>query len=432
VGLREVLGAAGFRRLYVTRVAGQLADGVFQAALASYVFFSPERQASAGAAAAAFAVLLLPYSLVGPFAGVLLDRWRRRHVLVVANLARAGLVVGVAALVGAGRAGVSFYAAALVVLSVNRFVLAGLAAALPHVVASRQLITANAVATTSGTVAAIVGAGLGVLLRGAVGSGSGGTAVVVLAAAGAYAAAGLLALRLGRDQLGPDRLDATATVEGLRRVLNGIIDGAQHVRAHRAAAHALAAIAAHRFCYGVSTVAAILLYRNYFNPPDAADAALGGLAIAFVASGIGFLLAAVLTPWVTRRIRPATWVSVLFAAAAVVQVVLGTPYTEPLLVVAAVLLGIVAQGAKICVDSIVQAAVDDAYRGRVFSFYDVAFNVSFVAAAAFAALALPPTGKSYVVLSVVAAGYALTALLYGRASRRWAAYQRRSSAAAAS
>nr|MBA3619091.1 MFS transporter [Acidothermales bacterium] len=108
VGLREVVRGAAFRRLYVTRVAGQLADGVFQAALASYVFFSPERQASAGAAAAAFAVLLLPYSLVGPFAGVLLDQWRRQQVLVVANLARAGLVVGVAALVAGGRAEVFF------------------------------------------------------------------------------------------------------------------------------------------------------------------------------------------------------------------------------------------------------------------------------------------------------------------------------------
>ncbi|MET7592631.1 hypothetical protein ABZS92_38215, partial [Streptomyces sp. NPDC005444] len=30
--------------------------------------------------ASAMAVLLLPYSLIGPFAGVLLDRWRRRQV----------------------------------------------------------------------------------------------------------------------------------------------------------------------------------------------------------------------------------------------------------------------------------------------------------------------------------------------------------------
>ena len=69
---------------------------MFQAALASLFFFSPERQTSAGSVAAAFATLLLPYSLVGPFAGVLLDRWRRRQILVVANLVRAAMVLGVA------------------------------------------------------------------------------------------------------------------------------------------------------------------------------------------------------------------------------------------------------------------------------------------------------------------------------------------------
>ena len=40
-----------------------------------------------------FAVLLLPYSLVGPFAGVLLDRWRRRQVLLWANVVRTVLAL---------------------------------------------------------------------------------------------------------------------------------------------------------------------------------------------------------------------------------------------------------------------------------------------------------------------------------------------------
>ncbi|MRT44515.1 MFS transporter, partial [Xylella fastidiosa subsp. multiplex] len=51
--------------------------------------FSPEKQTSAAAIASAMAVLLLPYSLVGPFAGVLLDRWRRRQVFLYGNLLRA-------------------------------------------------------------------------------------------------------------------------------------------------------------------------------------------------------------------------------------------------------------------------------------------------------------------------------------------------------
>src|SRR4249919_883463 len=72
--LRSVLAEPHFGRLYATRMTSQFADGVLQASLASAVLFSPERQTDAAKVAAGFSVLLLPYSLVGPFAGVLLDR----------------------------------------------------------------------------------------------------------------------------------------------------------------------------------------------------------------------------------------------------------------------------------------------------------------------------------------------------------------------
>jgi hypothetical protein len=80
-------------------------------------------------------------------------------------------------------------------------------------------------------------------------------------------------------------------------------------------------------------------------------------------------------------------------------------------------LGVAAQGSKICVDTIVQTSVDDAFRGRVFSFYDVIFNIAFVSAAAFGAVALPADGNSRPVFAVVALGYAATAVLYARATK---------------
>ena len=123
---------------------------MFQAALGGAVLFNPERQADPLAVAAGLAVLLLPYSLVGPFAGALLDRWDRRRVLLVANLLRAVLTVVVAVIVSAGVAGPPLYLAALAVAGVSRFVLAGLSAALPHVVARRHLVEANVVAATPG------------------------------------------------------------------------------------------------------------------------------------------------------------------------------------------------------------------------------------------------------------------------------------------
>src|SRR5690348_12017784 len=64
--VRQLLARGDFRRLLATRLSAQFGDGVFQAALAGTVLFDPARAADPLDVAAGFAVLLLPYSLVGP------------------------------------------------------------------------------------------------------------------------------------------------------------------------------------------------------------------------------------------------------------------------------------------------------------------------------------------------------------------------------
>ena len=71
--------------------------------------------------------------------------------------------------------------------------------------------------------------------------------------------------------------------------------------------------------------------------------------------------------------------------------------------------GVAAQGVKICVDTLVQESVDDGYRGRVFAFYDVLFNVAFVAAAAIAALVVPSDGSARWLYGAIGAVYAVAA-----------------------
>src|SRR5436309_15708875 len=97
-GVRELFARPWFGSLYASRTVAQTADGIFQASLASAVFFNPDHQTDPRQAAAGFVILLLPYSLVGSFAGVFLDRWRRQRVLVRANFVRAWLVVAAAGL----------------------------------------------------------------------------------------------------------------------------------------------------------------------------------------------------------------------------------------------------------------------------------------------------------------------------------------------
>src|SRR5215467_15068136 len=143
--LRTVLGSSGFRKLYATRLISQTGDGVFNAGLGAYVFFNSASFPNPAAAAASFAVLYLPYSLLGPFAGVFIDRWSRRQVLFVSALIRASFTALTAVLVASGTFGVPVWLSWLVVLGVNRFFLSALSAALPHVVPADELVMANSV-----------------------------------------------------------------------------------------------------------------------------------------------------------------------------------------------------------------------------------------------------------------------------------------------
>ena len=416
--LRTVLRGRDFRKLYAVRLTSQLADGVFQVALASYVFFAPERQTSAPAIAAAFATLLLPFSVIGPFAGVLLDRWSRRQVLFWANAVRVVLVAWIALLVAFDVVNPIFFLSALASFSINRFLLAGLSAGLPHTVPRHELVMANAVSPTSGTLAFLAGGAAGLGLRNLLPPSVTDDVAVVLAAACVYGLAALLALRMSRDALGPDfDPDDPAAKEAVRDVARGFVEGVRHVRSRRPAAAALAVITVHRMGYAIATISTILLYRNWFNDPADTDAGLTGLATAFGISGIGFLVAALATPVVVTHISKQQWIIALIVMAGSLGLVLGALYTEAAVAVGAFALGIASQGIKICVDTIVQEEVDDAYRGRVFSIYDVIFNGAFVAAAAIAALALPPDGRSYPLLAAVAVAYGAAAVAYSRISR---------------
>lgn len=398
-------GLRHFRLLLTVRLIGQFGDGAFQAALATYVVFSPQKAATPAEVAQAFAVLLLPFTVVGPFAGVFLDRWRRRQMLVWANLVRALLVLAVAACAAAGSTGPVFYLAALAGFSANRFILAGLSAGLPHTVTGEQLVVANAVSPTLGTLATTVGAGVSVVVHAIVGHGSGSVSGVLVCTAGLYTLSAAVALTIPRNKLGPETPSRTPWRSAFGSVVRGVEAGARHVLARPAAGRPLAAVAVSRFCYGAVTIMTLLLFRNAFNDPSNTNAGLAGFAFAVGVSGVGFGLGALATPLVARKLSLHRWIPVCLCSAGVAELILGAPFREVPLLAGAFLLGFFSQGQKVSTDTLVQRNVDDDFRGRVFVFYDMLYNGSFVLAAAFAAATLPLDGRSYVVLAAVCCAY---------------------------
>jgi MFS family permease len=415
--VRHLLRRGDFRRLLLTRLSSQFGDGVFQAALAGTVLFNPQSATEPIDVAAGFAVLLLPYSLVGPFAGVWLDRWSRRQVLLVANVVRAVLVLAVAALVLASVQGAGFYVAGLLVFSVNRFVLSALSAALPHTTDEPSLVSANALSTTAGAIASVLGGGAAIASTQLIGRGPAGYATLAVVSAVPYLGASAIVSGFRRPYLGPDHLTLAATVSA-RDVLHGMLAGARHVLAHPPATAVLSVMAVHRVCYGLLTLMTLLLYRNTFTDSSSLfPGGLAGLGEVLAAGAAGTLLAAAVTPWAVRRWGKAAWVLAMLVLAAVGQLVLGGLFEPPAIVAAVLTLGFVAQGIKICVDTTLQEAVDDDFRGRVFSVYDTLFNVFFVVALLAGAFLLPASGVSWPLLVAIGVGYLLTALGFARWAR---------------
>jgi len=422
--LRIVWAEHDFRRLFSTRLVSQTGDGLFTAGLGGYVFFNATSFPNPTSGAAAFAVLYLPYSLIGPFAGVFIDRWSRRQILVWSALLRSVFVVITASLVASGKLGVPLYVGVLAVLGVNRFFLSSLSAALPHVVPEDKLVMANSVSPTAGGIAAAIGglAGLGVHV--ALHGGRGEYAATLLAAACCYVAAGLISATMGRGLLGPtqevrDRKPGIAAE--FRIVLTGLVAGARYLGSRRSSRAALAVTGANRLFYGILFLMSILLYRNFFYRAESANKALSHYAVLTALVAIGYGAAAFVTPIATRRIRKQTWITALLVLGAVATGVLGAPFSQAGFLILGFFLGLAGQGIAICATTILQEDVGDDYRGRAFSFYDMAFNVLFVIGASVSAVFMPLTGKSAELIASVAIGYALAAAGHWALTRRLSA-----------
>jgi MFS family permease len=270
---------------------------------------------------------------------------------------------------------------------------------------------ANSVVPTVGPAGALVGVGVGTGLRLVLGRSMPdytANAVLFAVVAAGFVFSACLALRIPRQRLGPDVQEPSRA----RDVVKGLTEALAHLRDRRAAGLGLLTIGAHRVVYGIVTVATILVYRNYFHNVDQVDAAIADLGLLVVITGAGFVLAAAVTPPATAALGVRRWLILSLVASAALQVLPGAIYAKVPLMVAAFLLGLAAQNIKICVDTLVQAHVDDELKGRVFVLYDMVFNVALVVAAVVGAVVLPADGRSVLALVVLAACYLALAAVF--------------------
>jgi len=275
--------SADFRKLLWIRLCGQGGDGIFQAALVASVVFNPDQQNTAKGLLAASAVTILPFTLLGPFVGVFIDRWPRRAILTIAPLLKVAFVPLVLFDPLQWPVKIFFYAGVLAVLSINRFQLAAASAVVPRLVPAEDLLVANSIATVGGTLALLVGVFIGGRIDNAV-----GTVSVILIAVVAWLVASLIAGRIGSD-LAPMTLQEAP--ELLRRALKRVVvetwDGASTMFRTPHAIGPIASITVDQIGQGVMLTLALVVFREQLGEGVASFSNVIGAGGVGVLIGIG-------------------------------------------------------------------------------------------------------------------------------------------------
>ena len=413
MGIWPVSKGSRLNRILTIRWSGQLTDGLFQSALASFVLFSPERAPNAISAALAFAVVLLPYSLIGPYVGIFLDRFSRQRIIRNCNYLRAANLLIIAWLVNSSSTGIVLTLFVLFAFGVNRLILSGLSAGLPLLVKREELIAANALAVTGGTIWVVIGGGIGIGIKNLLSQNSDADfadAVVILIASLGFLTAALACFRLNKYEIGPLEHEVSAESRGYKEVLEGLMI----LRSHSDALRGILSIGIQRGGITALTLMALLLERNSFNDPADPDAGLAGFGMALAIAGIGIGLGAIISPYGVIKFGRHRWMRLLMFLCIPPLLIYAAGINEISMIGSAFLVGLCGQGIKVTNDALVQSKITDEYRGRVFAFYDVAVNAGIVTGAIGAALILPDNGVTAFLPITVALFYLFAATVLMR------------------
>jgi MFS family permease len=315
---------------------------------------------------------------------VFIDRWDRRRILTVTPLLRAALVALVPWAASGNADRPMFYLIVLVVLSANRFFLATMSALLPSLVEPDELLIANSLATTGGSIANVVGLGIGAAASSVVG----GTRAGVVGGAAFLAAAALARLvPVARHARIRARLAGA-----IGAVARDLVDGMSRIRQSRTVMFAFSTITMMQALIGAQVGATAVLYITQFH------LGVGAITGLLARLAVGIFAGVALVPFAARRVLEERLPALGFFIGGIASLVTAFALSRTTVEIGAFFAGVSFSFAKIPVDTMVQEALPDEFRGRAFAAYDMLYNVArIVGTAAAAACITAGAGETAIV-----------------------------------
>lgn len=389
---RDAFAVPAFRWLWAGQLLSILGDQVARVALSVLVF---DRTASAALTALTYALTFLPDLVAGPLLSGLADRFPRRRVMVVTDVARAVLVAAMAI------PGMPLPALACLLVAGQLLAapfLAARSAILPHLLTGDRYVAGNAVISTTYQVAQVLGFALGGPLVALVGV---SPALAVNAVTFVVSA---VVLQLGvPEQRVPD---AGSVRPGLRGEVARVVAGARVVGSDPRL----------RSLIGLACISAFVVTVEGLAAPYAAELGAGTAAVGLLlaANPLGQVLGILLLTRLVAPTRRRRLIGPLAVASCVPLLVSAFGPPLWLLVVAWVVSGM-ACAYQVPANATFVTSVDDAQRGQAFGLAVTALRVTQGLGVLLAGLLAQRTAPS----TAVAVGGAVGIVVAVLAARAW-------------
>jgi MFS family permease len=343
-----------FRLLYIGQTISQLGDWFNTVAIYSLLL---ELTGSATAVAWMLIVQMLPIGIVGPLAGVVVDRLNRRRIMIAADLLRGCVILGLLLVRRADQVWLAYVVTAVAVTA-QAFFEPARTATIPHITSSEELLPANALSSASWSAMLAIGASVGGVVTAVFGR---DVAFVVNSASFFISAIFIWSTRY--DATPPARARRTRAID-----ITGIpdlVDGFRYVRRHAHVAALMLVKAGWGLAGGILLLLTIFGQRVF---PIGSDAA-GGIGVLFGARGVGAALGPITLRWMLGQ-QPATLRRTIGPAYFMIGVFYVALAAAPVLSIASVCVLFAHFGGSILwvfSTVLLQMEVPDEFRGRVFA-----------------------------------------------------------------
>ena len=366
---------------FVRALAAQFISQTFDAActllLAKVYLFDSAGGPAAGQIISAALTAALPLFVGGPFAAYVVDRFPRRMTLVTGQLVRAVVAVAYLGAELTDAPNLVFPLAAFG-LCVGRVLYTARVASVRHLVRQHELVAADSLMLTTGSVAGVSGAAVGALLYLTIGP------------------VGFVAAGLGH-------LLATALYTFLSTDLGGGNDRIVCSNRRMLAAlrrpkirYAIVTTTAHRAGVGVMIAMTVMHGHTGDGPVEAWYGTVLG------AAALGAFLATLTAEWFNEHLKRRAVSTLVFVVAALCSLPSASGLSVPFVLASVLGLGFAFQTLRVCSDATVQKNAPRGTSGRVFSVYDISYNSAYLMGFIVAATLSPVSRPSLIALCVLA------------------------------